>query len=113
LIDGILVSPALADEAAQVQIMHVNADFPDSMGLDTSPEGMPYKATDHDVPVVVFGVDEGVVVTTVPGETAAPATPQQSPTPVESGGGGLLWLVLGGVVLVVVGGGVVWWKRGR
>jgi len=113
LIDGILVSPALADEVTQVQIMHVNADYPDSLGLDTSPEGMPYKATDHDVPLVVFGVEEVVIVTVVPGETAVPPTPQPPPAPVESGGGGLLWLVLGGVVLVVIGGGVVWWKRGR
>jgi predicted extracellular nuclease len=113
LIDGVLVSPALADEVAQVQIMHVNADYPDSMGLDISPEGLPYKATDHDVPVVVFGVDEVGVVTTVPGETAVSPTPEASPAPVKSDSGGLLWLVLGGVVLLVMGGGVMWWKRGR
>ena len=112
LIDGILVSPELVDEAAQVQIMHVNADYPDSLGLDTSPERMPYKATDHDVPIVVFGVKEDVAVTIVPENTAVPSPPQPSPAPAESDSG-LLWLVWGVVVLTVIGGGVVWWKRGR
>ena len=112
LIDGILVSPALADEVAQVRIMHVNADYPDSLGLDTSPEGIPYKATDHDVPVAVFGVKEDVAVTAMPEDTAVPPTPQPSPALAESDGG-LLWLALSGVVLLIVGGGIMWWKRRR
>ena len=109
LIDGILVSPALVDGVAQVQIMHVNADYPDSLGQDTSPAGMPYRATDHDVPVAVFGVEKVGAVTAVPGETAVP---QPSSAPVGAGSR-LLWLGVAGLALLVIGGVVIWWKRNR
>lgn len=106
LIDGILVSPALVDEAAQVQIMHVNADFPDSLSLDTSAAGLPYKATDHDIPLVLFGGQEESPA------TAVSPTPPPDTLPAETGGMNLLWLV-GVVVLLLLSGGIIWWKRAR
>jgi len=55
LIDAILVSPALVGEVAGTTVVHVGADFPVGWRLDTSPERLPFRATDHDVPVVYFG----------------------------------------------------------
>lgn len=54
LIDGVFITPALVNEVAAVTILHVNADFPDSLSLDTSPAGLPYKATDHDLPLLIL-----------------------------------------------------------
>ena len=66
LIDAILLSPALAEEASYTTIIHVNTDFPAGWRLDTSAARLPYRATDHDVPLVVLG--------------RAPATPTPRPT---------------------------------
>ena len=67
LIDAILLSPALAEEATYATIIHTNTDFPSGWRLDTSPERLPYRASDHDAAVVVLG--------------RAPATPTPQPTP--------------------------------
>jgi uncharacterized protein len=58
LIDGILVSPALAETLAVATIIHSNADYPDSLGNDTSPAHLPYKSTDHDLSLAIFGLAE-------------------------------------------------------
>ncbi len=58
LIDGILVSPALAETLATATILHVNADYPDSLGDDTSPAHLHYKSTDHDLSLAIFGLAE-------------------------------------------------------
>jgi|CXWK01.1.fsa_nt_gi predicted extracellular nuclease len=55
LIDSILVSPALVGESAWTTVVHVGTDFPVGWRLDTSPERLPFRATDHDIPVVYFG----------------------------------------------------------
>ena len=67
LIDAILLSPALAEEATYATIIHTNTDFPSGWRLDTSAERLPYRASDHDAAVVVLG--------------RAPATPTPQPTP--------------------------------
>ena len=54
LIDGILVSPSLAEQIADVSILHVNADYPDSLSHDISPANLPYKATDHDLSLLTL-----------------------------------------------------------
>ena len=54
LIDGILVSPSLAEQIADVTILHVNADYPDSLSHDISPAHLPYKATDHDLSLLML-----------------------------------------------------------
>ncbi|MCB9446662.1 MAG: hypothetical protein H6669_20715, partial [Ardenticatenaceae bacterium] len=54
LIDGLLVTENLVETVTAVTIQHTNADFPDSLGQDTSLANLAYKTTDHDLPLVVF-----------------------------------------------------------
>ena len=58
LIDGIFVTPSLQNRVALVQILHVNADYPDALGVDLSPEALPFKTTDHDLPLLVLQLDD-------------------------------------------------------
>ena len=70
LIDGILLSPALAEEVSAATVVHINTDFPVGWRLDISAEHLSYRATDHDAPWLVLG--------------RAPATPTPAPTPVPT-----------------------------
>lgn len=54
LIDGILISPALAGEVVTTTILHVNADYPEVLAEDISSAGLPYRTTDHDLPLLVL-----------------------------------------------------------
>jgi predicted extracellular nuclease len=69
LIDTILLSPAAAADVGWISIIHVNTDFPAGWRLDTSPERLPFRVSDHDIPVVVLG--------------QWPATPTPLPTATE------------------------------
>lgn len=51
LVDGILLSPALAQAVASAQIIHINADFPASWAGD--PHRL-WRSSDHDIPIVVL-----------------------------------------------------------
>ncbi len=75
LIDTILLSPALAEEVGWATIIHTNTDFPIGWRLDTSPERLAYRVSDHDMPVVALGH--------APEPTAVPPTaaPEPSPSP--------------------------------
>lgn len=66
-IDAFLLSPALIDDVAWVTVQHANTDFPAGWRLDTSPERLPFRVSDHDVPVVILG--------------EWPATPEPTPPP--------------------------------
>ncbi len=46
-----------------VDILHVNADYPVGLALDTSSSGLPFRASDHDVSLVAL---KPVVVDVVP-----------------------------------------------
>lgn len=87
LIDGILLSPSLVESVADVQILHVNADFPASYELDTTPALLPFRSSDHDLPIVLIDLNEPEVATAVPTvgvvETAVvpTLTPTSAPTP--------------------------------
>lgn len=83
LIDGIFVSPALAQNIAAVTILHTNADYPDSFSHDTSPANLPYKATDHDLPLLILNPPAPLIpptatpqppIATQPANTSAPST---------------------------------------
>ena len=93
LIDAVLVSPALAGEVAWATVVHVNTDYPSGWRLDTSPDRLPYRTTDHDVPVVYFGhwpptpepptpepTAEATLVARPPTAVAEPAMPKITPT---------------------------------
>ncbi len=113
LIDGIFVTPSLQDNVARVTILHVNADFPDALGVDVSPAALLFKTTDHDLPLLILQLDE----LPPPQPTAtilAAATAKAVPTPInmepiehpdDSAGSGLYWLIAG--LLVGVGGTAV------
>jgi predicted extracellular nuclease len=92
LIDGVLVSPALVDKVVAVLIMHVNADYPDVLGSDTTPANLPYKSTDHDLPLVIveLGPIEAEVIPTGTAETKS--EPSDVVETGKEGTGLLSWL---------------------
>jgi predicted extracellular nuclease len=55
LLDTILVSPALATEISAMTILHINTDFPTAWRLDTTLERLPFRFSDHDIPVLILG----------------------------------------------------------
>ena len=100
LIDNLLVSPALADGLAAVTIQHVNADYPDSLSRDVSAAGLPYKSTDHDLPLAIFGLP-GVMAeaTAVPTATLLPPAVAPAAAPGMRG----VWVAgAGGVATAVL-----------
>ena len=107
---------ALLPQVAGVQILHVNADFPDALAVDVSPEALPFKTTDHDLPLLVLQLDDlptpepTVEETAVPEPTPINIEPINHPDDVM--GRWVWWLVAG---LVLVGGGctAVWLTRKR
>jgi predicted extracellular nuclease len=78
LMDAILVSPAVAVDVGEAAILHVNADYPVGWRLDTSPERLPFRASDHDIPVIVLG---RIPATPTPEPTAEPTADREA-TPV-------------------------------
>lgn len=103
LIDGILLSPALADALAYATIQHLNADYPDVLAADTA---VPYQATDHDLALVVLNLSAPSAPPVADNTLAVPA-------PVDEGANGR-WLWLPGVgILVAVGGGTAVWLLRR
>ena len=113
-IDGLLASPQLASEMADITIQHVNADFPDSWATDLSPERIGYKSTDHDLPLVVFDLPPrlptpeptAVTPTSLPTSTPSPTVP------IETNTDGLwLWLIGGMGLVTAVGGFIILRKK--
>jgi hypothetical protein len=100
LLDTILVSTAVEEQIANVTILHLNADYPATLARDTSPEGLPYHVSDHDVPVIVLAHD----AVDNPPETEEALTPTptvepvSSSTPVSSGAGFSGWGWLAGAL---------------
>jgi uncharacterized protein len=79
LIDGLLVTSPLAGALVTTTILHLNADYPYSLSRDLSPAALPFKATDHDLPLAIFALAD-------------------APEPVEQAGNNwLVWLLGGGV----------------
>ncbi len=56
LLDSILVSNAILPSIAGVMILHTNADYPARLAADTSPSGLPYHASDHDLPLLLLNL---------------------------------------------------------
>ncbi len=108
LIDGIFVTPALQDNVAEVMILHVNADFPDALAIDVSPEALPFKTTDHDLPLLILQLDGQPTLepeaTAVPQATPGGALPTEPPADNSTG---WIWWLVGGVVLGTVGTAVL------
>jgi hypothetical protein len=108
LLDNILVSAAVDQQIAHVTIYHLNADYPAILAADTSPEGLPYHAADHDVPLLVIQnklpdnqATEFLFATSEP--ATATLAPIITPVPNEADTAGSGW----GWIAVVVGAAVV------
>ncbi|CUS03131.2 conserved protein of unknown function [Candidatus Promineifilum breve] len=54
-IDAVLLSPAVAAELDWAAVVHSNTDYPAGWRLDTSPERLPFRVSDHDAVVVALG----------------------------------------------------------
>ena len=80
LIDGILVSPELADHIDIAGIQHVSADFPFETAFDTSEQRIGTHASDHDVPFILLSLEEPEAV----GETAVSPTSLPDSAPIDS-----------------------------
>lgn len=82
LIDSILLSPALAAEVSAATIVHLNTDYPVGLRLDTSPEHLPFRASDHDPALIVLGRAPATPTpTSSPTATAVPPTATAAATP--------------------------------
>ena len=75
MIDALLVSPDVETLVASADIIHTNADYPDSYSTETTPELLPYKATDHDIPYLVINLDA---------LDSAEITPEPTEKPIEN-----------------------------
>ncbi len=90
LLDNIFVSPALLAYVDEVIIQHVNADFPYDWGESDDAEMMPYRSTDHDLPIMVINLPNTELVEvetaeTEPVEAEATITPETADAePVEA-----------------------------
>ena len=89
-IDAVLLSPPLAAEVSNVTILHTNTDYPSGWRLDTSPQRLAYRVSDHDIAVVVLGESPATPTPTVEPTVEAtadrrPPTAEHTPT-VESVG---------------------------
>lgn len=104
LLDNILVSAAVDERIVQATIFHVNADYPAALAADTSPEGLPYHVSDHDVPLLV--VDNGTATdppTELPPPTTVPSiTPTPEPAATETTGWGWIAAILGAAIAGLV-----------
>ncbi len=112
LIDGMFVSPALAESIAGIKIMHINADYPDALSLDTSPEGIPYKSSDHDLPLLLVQLGDGAALSNAAAQVSGLAA---APTQPEAGApnmGVIVGLVGGAIlILLLLVVGLVWMRR--
>lgn len=111
LIDGVLVSPVLADNVAAATIVHVNADYPDALSSDLSPARIAYKATDHDTPLVIFGLQSAE---TDPNPQATPLpTPTAAPPPGTAGSGPDVLTLAVAVAALLALDGAAWFLARR
>jgi hypothetical protein len=125
-IDTILVTPPLAELVVETMIVHSNADFPYTLGGDTSTAGLPYFFSDHDVPILLMSLEKEEPPPTEEPTAAAPVvTASPSPvvvTPVSDSGVpdvdpeekfevNLVMLMLGAAVVSVILN--ILWRRVR
>ncbi len=106
LLDGILASPALVSQVDMVTIQHVNADYPQVLAAD--PHAI-YRATDHDLPLVVLNQEStpAAPATAVITPPSAALLPSSSPVSLNA------WGLTITSVLVLAGGAAVYriWRR--
>ncbi|PID87133.1 MAG: hypothetical protein CSB13_00790 [Chloroflexi bacterium] len=105
LIDGILVSESLLHDIEDVLIFHTNADYPDNLLHDTSEENLPFKATDHDLALLILNSEP----LPRPTPLSSPVLSEQEPADVSTNlSESNLWpWILGGIFLIVISGTAV------
>jgi hypothetical protein len=111
MIDGILLSPALAARVDETMILHTNADFPYTLAADSSTAGLPYQFSDHDTPLLLLNFQPEPpppteappsATTAIPQPATAVPLPTVSPEPSDEAANMPTGLVLG-----LVGGAAV------
>ena len=113
LLDNIFVSPAMLDDVDEVLIQHVNADFPYDWGESDDAEMMPYRSTDHDLPLMVVNLPTAETAETELVEAEATVAPAETElvevetTEAEQNANSWGWLVGGALFGAIVGGGMV------
>ena len=118
LIDGILLSQTADETMVDVDIYHVNADFPEAWGENVYTV---HRSADHDIPFVVLQLDgeasiDEATEAVVEDETAADDLDQiptlsdepEEQTSEEADGSSWLWWGIGILVLVATGIGTQW-----
>ncbi len=124
LLDNIFVSPAMLEYVDNVIIQHVNADFPYDWGESNDAEMMPYRSTDHDLPLMVINLpsitdpvemEPVEIMTAKPEPTITPSVPAEiaetSPAMDEESANNWIWLAGGAIFGALVGGVMVWINR--
>ena len=109
LIDGLLVSPALVDAVTWVGVAHVNAGFPSFWEMDSSPERLGFRSSDHDYPLMMVALPGETAVSAANGSRSSnPTDGATTPEAMTTN-----WLLWGLLLLLVIGLGtaVVIWRR--
>lgn len=131
LLDNIFVSPALLDDVDTVIIQHVNADFPYDWGESDEADMLPYRSTDHDLPLMIVNFPaetadaepveaEATVAPMETDPTLAPveavpttASTETESTEAEQTANSWGWLFGGAIFGAIVGAGMVLISRKR
>ena len=62
-------------------ILHVNANFAYTLANDTSARGLPYRSSDHDIPIVYINLDRDEEPANQPSSTEQESVNTLSPVP--------------------------------
>jgi predicted extracellular nuclease len=80
LIDWILVLPTMMQQIVDAQIWHVNADFHYKMSDTEEPDHLPYRASDHDIPMITLQLDSNTELDNRDGYVATTTVALDEPT---------------------------------
>lgn len=113
LIDNILITEAMKPRVAMSTILHINSDYPIGLAENVTSDGLPFRGSDHDVPVIYLDlpIENVNSIIEIPQPTPTQKiTPKNYPvsTPsIESHSDQsaivppLLWITIGFVILII------------
>ncbi len=129
LLDNVFVSAPMLEYVDAVMIQHVNADYPYSWGEGDDAAMMPYRSTDHDLPLVVVNlpampVEEEVAITpeaegvemeatAVLKPTTVPSQTADEPAETEKSVSNFIWMIGGMLSGFIIGAGMLFFNSKR